>query len=73
MLETLFQQPILAVNDVRELTGTTYPAANQLVSRLMELGILAEMTGQVRNRRFCYDAYIDLFTEDYGRVEGVVP
>jgi hypothetical protein len=34
------------VNEVRDLTGTTYPAANQLVERLEKIGVLAEITGQ---------------------------
>ena len=63
-LEYLFSHPIVAVSDVQSLTGTTYPAANSLVDRLRELGILTEVTGQQRNRRFRYDPYIRLFAED---------
>ena len=64
VLEYLFEHPIVEVNDIRALTGTTYPAANQLTQRLTEIGILTEMTGHARNRRFRYDPYIRLFTED---------
>lgn len=47
------------------------PAANQLVERLVAVGILVEITGQARNRRFRYDAYVSLFDEsDDGRHEG---
>jgi Fic family protein len=63
VLEALFDRPIIGVKDVRELTGTTYPAANTLVSRLEEIGIVEEMTGYARNRRFRYAPYIALFTE----------
>jgi hypothetical protein len=52
------------VNSVRELTGTTYPAANQLVERLTEIGVLVEITGQARNRRFRYDPYVRLFADE---------
>jgi hypothetical protein len=38
-------------------------AANTLVARLADLGILSEMTGYARNRRFRYAPYIDLFME----------
>ncbi len=62
-LEHLFAHPIVSVNGIRDLTGTTYPAANALVDRLRELGILTEVTGQQRNRRFRYDPYIQLFSE----------
>jgi Fic family protein len=63
-LEYLFAHPIVSVHEVRALTGTTYPAANQLVERLTAIGIVAEMTGHARNRRFRYDPYVRLFTED---------
>lgn len=63
ILESLFQRPILSVNDVRGVTGTTYPSANVLVSRLVEMGVLEEMTGYARNRRFRYAPYIALFVE----------
>lgn len=63
VLESLFDRPIVAVNDVRKMTGTTYPAANSLVSRLVELGVLSEMTGNARNRRYRYAPYIALFND----------
>jgi Fic family protein len=63
-LEYLFVHPIVSVNEVRKLIGTTYPAANQLVHRLTEIGILSEVTGHARNRRFSYDPYIRLFRDD---------
>jgi Fic family protein len=63
-LEHLFAHPIVSVGDVRELTGTTYPAANQLVERLSDIGIMAEITGHARNRRFRYDPYIGLFADE---------
>lgn len=63
VLETLYTQPIISVNRVMELTGTTYPAAAALVSRMVEAGLLSEITGNARNRRYRYGDYIDLFSE----------
>ncbi len=63
VLESLFDRPIVSVGDVRKLTGTTYAAANGLVSRLVKLGVLSEMTGNLRNRRFSYASYIALFND----------
>lgn len=63
VLESLFDRPIVSVKDVKALTGTTYPAANSLVSRLAEIGVLTEMTGYARNRRFRYAPYITLFND----------
>jgi Fic family protein len=63
VLESLFDRPIVAVNDVRSLTGTTYAAANSLVTKLVEVGVLSEITGYARNRRFRYASYIELFAD----------
>jgi len=63
VLEHLYQKPILSVLEVQKLTGTTFPAANQLISRLVKLGIVSEITGQKRHRRFRYEPYIQLFSE----------
>lgn len=63
ILEHLYRRPIVSVNDVMALTGTTFVAANGLVGRMVDAGILAETTGRVRHRRFRYDAYVELFTE----------
>ena len=61
VLEHLYQHPIVSVKEVRELIGTTFPAANDLVRRFVESQILTEITGQARNRKFMYQSYIDLF------------
>ncbi len=66
VLESLFDRPIVSVQDVKGWTGTTYAAANNLVARLTDLGILEEITGFVRNRRFRYGSYIRLFSDEPG-------
>jgi Fic family protein len=63
VLEQLYEQPIVSVNDVKQIIGTTYEAANRLVSKLTELGILIEVTGQSRNRVFRHQTYVDLFND----------
>jgi Fic family protein len=63
VLESLFVQPIVSVSHVQVLTGSSYQAANNLVNQLLESGVLEEMTGQKRNRRFIYRDYIRLFHE----------
>ena len=64
VLESLYQRPVVTVADVQSLTGTTYTAANNLVSSLTDLGILVEATGYKRNSVFRYQPYIDLFGEN---------
>lgn len=61
VLEHLYEHPIVSVNEVQALIGTTFSAANALVAKFVSSGILREVTGQVRNRKFMYRSYIDLF------------
>ena len=63
VLEHIYSRPVVSVDYVQELIGTTYNTANNLIARLVENGILHEFTGQVRNRAFRYQSYIDLFRE----------
>ena len=63
VLEHLYEHPIVSVNEVRKLIGTTYPAANDLVSGFVDSRILHEITGRARNRRFMYKSYIQVFDD----------
>ncbi|HEY2817099.1 MAG TPA: Fic family protein [Casimicrobiaceae bacterium] len=63
VLESLYRRPIVSVKQVREMTRTTSPAANELVRRFVDQRILVEITGYARNRRYRYDDYVRLFTE----------
>ncbi|QKK01236.1 MAG: Fic family protein [Pseudomonadota bacterium] len=69
-LEHLYEQPIVTVKQVQDWIGTTYPAANNLVSRMTDLGILHEMTGYKRNRRFLYRDYLQLFHDEHDSNSG---
>ena len=63
IMERLFDHPIVAVATVREWLGVTPAGANNLVNRLVEVGLLREITGYARNRRFRFDPYLRLFEE----------
>lgn len=67
VLEHLFRTPIVSVKKVQGITKTAFPAANQLVQRMVGLGVLKEITGQARNRQFRFDEYMRLFAEDTDR------
>lgn len=69
VLEHLYEHPIISVNQVKVLIGTEHPAANRLVSKLVDNRILKEVTGQVRNRLFVYQRYIELFHENVDEVD----
>jgi Fic family protein len=63
VLESLYKGPIVSVKSVQTLVGTSQPAANSLVTKLVSHGILVETTGFKRHRRFRYQPYIDLFSD----------
>jgi Fic family protein len=61
LLQHLFRKPVIHVNQVKELTQSTYKTANDLVNDFVTAGILVEMTGNRRNRVFVFDEYLKLF------------
>lgn len=67
VLEQLLRTPIVSVKKVQAVTQTEFPAANQLVQRLVQLGVLKEITGQARNRQFRFEEYVQVFAEDTER------
>jgi len=63
VMDRLFDHPIVNVATVREWLGLTPAGANQIVSRLEGIGLLREITGYARNRRFVFEPYLRLFDE----------
>lgn len=63
IMERLFEPPIITVSTVRDWLGITQAGANNLVRRLAEIGLLKEITGYARNRRFRFEPYLKLFEE----------
>jgi Fic family protein len=61
LLSLLFASPIVNVNFVSSHIGVTFATANKLIGRFEELGLVREMTGQRRSRRFRYEPYWRLF------------
>ena len=63
LLSALFDRPLVNVNYLTRVLEVSFPTANRLVGRFEELGLLREVTGQRRSRRFRYDPYLALFDE----------
>ena len=63
LFELLPMAPRFTVERVRQKLGTSFPTANAAVKTLAGLGIVAEMTGQKKNRNFGYQSYIALLTK----------
>ncbi|MBC1182223.1 Fic family protein [Brevundimonas sp. WCHBH090558] len=63
LLERLYRDPYVEVNDAAAMLGVSYANANTIVWDLERMGILREATGQQRNRIFVYEDYIALFRD----------
>ena len=61
VLQHLYARPIVSATEVQALLKTTFTGANQVVRRLVDIGVLVEITGQARHRRFRYEPYVRLF------------
>ena len=61
LLEYLFEQPIITVRLAEQRLNCAFVTANKVVERFVKLGLLEEMTGFLRNRRFRYAPYLALF------------
>lgn len=62
VLENLYKLPIVSVRKVEEWTELSRPQANDLVKKLVELGILEQRDKDIEyGREFWYKKYLDLF------------
>jgi Fic family protein len=62
LFEQLPLMPRFSVEHVRQRLETTFPTASAAVKLLEELGILAELTGQKKNRIYSYQGYVEMLT-----------
>lgn len=60
--ENLIGYPLIDVPTARDLTGRSFEAANQAVARLVETGMLEEITGKRKNRLFISRRVFELIT-----------
>ena len=60
LFEMLPMMPRFTIERVRQQLGTSFPTANAAVKVLVDLGIVAELTGQKKNRSYSYQPYIEL-------------
>ena len=62
VLEKLYNLPIIKVKQVEKWTGLSRPQANELVRKMISIGILEQVNKKVEyDREFCYKKYLNLF------------
>lgn len=63
ILEKLYYTPYVSVNDIAKGFSISYQAASTLVSQLESAGILKEITGRKRDKRYVYAEYLNILSE----------
>ncbi len=61
LLKYMFQVPIVDGKFVAEYLNVSVATANRLINQLIDLGILHELTGYKRNRKFIFREYFNIF------------
>ena len=59
-LDFLYAAPIVQVKDVQKRLSVSYQSASKILEQLEGHGIVQEVTGQKRNRRYVYMAYLKI-------------
>jgi len=63
LLDILFASPLTTINDIAEKLGISFQAASEQTKLFLALGILEELTGQKRSRRFAFAPYLKIIEE----------
>ncbi len=60
-LDFLYRQPILSAAELQQQLSITRSTAHALISDFERMGILREQTGQMRDRIYAFETYLQLF------------
>lgn len=71
--DLLFHYPMVNVRFLEERLGVAFITANRLVKQFEALGLLVEVTGGKRNRRFLYSSYMNLFGAPDAALDDRIP
>ena len=67
--ERMFATPTFSVGDAKEVMSCAFGTASSVVEKFEELGLVREITGQERNRRYQYEPYVRLFDPENLKIE----
>ena len=63
VIAVLERSPIVSITFVADELGLSFPTVSTAIKRLESLGLVQELSGQMRGRSFAYRAYLDLLSE----------
>lgn len=60
LIDLLFEKPVISTKDVVEKLNVSTVTANELVRRFVKIGILREITGKQRYKRYIFSDYVEI-------------
>lgn len=63
LLRHLYSRPAITATEASTLLGISHQAASTLLNKLVDDGVLVEITGYQRNRIFFFSRYVQLFRD----------
>lgn len=63
VLEVMMKTPVVTVSRVSEVTTIVPSSVSNVLKAMTGMGLVKELTGQKRNRLFCYDRYLKVLSE----------
>ncbi|HAH86249.1 MAG TPA: hypothetical protein DCL60_02645 [Armatimonadetes bacterium] len=67
LLDALYASPVVTVKLTANLLDVSKAAANTIVARFCEAGIIHQIGEGSRNRSFAYSEYLRIFDDDAAR------
>jgi len=61
LLNYLYQKPIVESKEISENLKISPATSNRLINQFVDMGILSELTGYKRNRKFIFKEYFEIF------------
>jgi Fic family protein len=68
-IDELFARPIITIGGLKERLKVTFPSAQKVVNKLVDGGILKEMTGKRRNRVYIAEEILRVIDEPLETIE----
>jgi Fic family protein len=63
LIDFLYKQPVISVNDIVKSLNISKPTANNLIKDFEHKNILKEITGNQRNKIYIFDEYITIYSK----------
>jgi Fic family protein len=63
LIDFLYKQPVISVNDIVKSLNISKPTANNLIKDFEYKNILKEITGNQRNKIYIFDEYITIYSK----------